>query len=68
MNDGNVEYANVSDAYEAKLKQIEVFSENFLKNCRFFYVITYQQSGLIHPITTPGNHTVIDDGTARVTN
>ena len=31
MNDGNVEYANVSDAYEAKLKQIEVFSENFLK-------------------------------------
>ena len=31
MNDGNVKYANVSDAYEAKLKQIEVFSEKFLK-------------------------------------
>jgi len=26
-----VEYANVSDAYEAKLKQIEVVSENFLR-------------------------------------
>lgn len=31
MNDGNVEYVNVSDACEAKLKQIEFFSEQFLK-------------------------------------
>ncbi len=31
MNDGTVEYANISDAYEAKLKQIEIVSKRFLK-------------------------------------
>lgn len=31
MNYGNVEYANVSDSHQAKLKQIEFFSEQLLK-------------------------------------
>lgn len=31
MNGGNVGYANISDAYEAKLRQIEIVSKRFLK-------------------------------------